>query len=263
MGRRPPGRPALRSQRRHRRHDAGLRPRTRRDDLRLHDHLADLRDDHASVAERHQHDRRTDRVAVLRGHRDRDLCTVRRRPRAVLLHAAGQQPRRHRRQQVALRGVDGDLMTDITLTAPVAPPVVRSEAPATPPTPRRLNTSGWTAERVAQLLASAAGALALVWLVFERLLPLSGLVGFWLTTYVVFVGLYAATVATTEGRVVMRDRLAAVMFTSAGVLLGGVLILVIAFTAVRGWQAVVHSNFFTQTTALTQPDAPLNQGGVY
>jgi phosphate transport system permease protein len=154
-------------------------------------------------------------------------------------------------------------MTDLTLTAPVASAPARPKTAATPRAPRRLNTSGWTTERVGQLLASAAGAVALVWLVFERLLPLSGLVGFWLTTYVVFLGLYAAAVGTTEGRVVMRDRLAAVLFTSAGVLLGSVLTLVIVFTTVRGWRAVVHSNFFSQTTAMTQPDAPLDHGGIY
>jgi phosphate transport system permease protein len=129
--------------------------------------------------------------------------------------------------------------------------------------PRRLRSSGWTAEAVGHVGAAGVGSLALVWLVFERLAPLSGSVGFWLVTYATFLLLYAVSVAVTEGPVAMRDRVAAVLFTSAGALLIGILVLIVVFVAIRGGRAVVHTNFFTQTTALTQPDDPLGRGGIY
>jgi phosphate transport system permease protein len=149
-------------------------------------------------------------------------------------------------------------MAELTIAVPT--PVAQVRPPAVP---RKLRSSGWTGERVSQLIAAAIGALALVWLVFERLLPFSGVVGFWLTAYVAFLALYAVTVSITEDRVAMRDRLAAVVFTSAGLLLLSVLALIVTFIAVRGWRAVAHTNFFTQTTAFIGPNDPLDRGGVY
>src|SRR3954449_1289697 len=99
-----------------------------------------------------------------------------------------------------------DLAADIRPARPVA-------------TPRRLRRGSWSGESLATLAAAAGGSVALTWLLFERLLPLSGLVGVWLVTYAVFVGLYALLVAATEGGVAMRDRIAAVVFTTAGLLL--------------------------------------------
>ncbi|MBV9098725.1 MAG: phosphate ABC transporter permease PstA [Frankiaceae bacterium] len=130
------------------------------------------------------------------------------------------------------------------------------------PVPRRLASSHWPLPAIVTLVAAAVGALSLSWLVLDRLFPLSGFVGYWLVSYVVFLAIYAFAVARTEGRVAMRDRTAAVLVTTAGVTLVGVLALVVGFVAVHGWRAAAHVNFFTRTTAFTGPNDPLDHGGV-
>jgi phosphate transport system permease protein len=101
-----------------------------------------------------------------------------------------------------------------------------------------------------------------VWVLYERVLPLSGTFGFWSCWYVAFLLLHVAAVASRSSAQTVRDRLAAVVVTSAGLAVGTALVLVVTFTALKGWAAVRHLNFFTQTTATTAPDAPLTQGGV-
>ena len=49
------------------------------------------------------------------------------------------------------------------------------------------------------MLYAGLGALALVWLVYDRLLPISGTIGFWLSWYAVFLVLLAAISATSAG----------------------------------------------------------------
>jgi phosphate transport system permease protein len=103
----------------------------------------------------------------------------------------------------------------------------------------------------------------LVWIFYERLLPLSGGLGFWIVWFVVFTLLYAVSLGVTESPRVVKDRVAAMLFTSAGVVAVVLLGLVIGYTAYRGWRAVIHPNFFQDTMAFTGPDAPLSQGGVF
>jgi phosphate transport system permease protein len=129
--------------------------------------------------------------------------------------------------------------------------------------PRKVRTSPVTPDMVSGLIASALGSLGLVWLLYERLLPLSGTLGFWLCWYVGFLGLYALVVISTQDRLAVADRLAAVLFSTAGLVLFGVLALVVGFVVDRGWGAVRHLNFFTQTTAFIGPDDPLTRGGIY
>jgi phosphate transport system permease protein len=73
---------------------------------------------------------------------------------------------------------------------------------------------------------------------------------------------YGVLVAIAEDSVAVRDRIATVVFTSAGVFVVIALALVIGFTADRGWRAAAHWHFLSQTTAAIQPNAPLSQGGV-
>src|SRR5262252_9289988 len=44
----------------------------------------------------------------------------------------------------------------------------------------------------ATVTGAAAGALGLVWVLYERVLPFSGVLGFWVSWYCVFLILYAA-----------------------------------------------------------------------
>ncbi|MEV6925586.1 phosphate ABC transporter permease PstA [Dactylosporangium sp. NPDC051485] len=119
-----------------------------------------------------------------------------------------------------------------------------------------------TVDAVLSLLCSAAGALALVWLVYERLAPFSGIVGFWLCWYVVFLLLYGLVSGLQWGRRVLADRVAGVALATGGLLVLVVVANQIGYTVYRGIPALRHGNFFTETMGVTGPLDPLTSGGV-
>lgn len=118
-----------------------------------------------------------------------------------------------------------------------------------------------SAEATYVLLGSAASSLGLAWVCFERLLPLSGIVGFWLCWYAVFVATYCVLSLMQWGRGAVTDRLASVLFHTAGVVVVSALLLVVGYTIFRGYRAF-RPSFFTQTMSATGPLDPLSQGGV-
>jgi phosphate transport system permease protein len=138
-------------------------------------------------------------------------------------------------------------------------PVVRRENRP----PRKVRIGGADPELVSHVLGSAAGALALDWLVYERLLPMTGAIGFWLCWYAVFLVLLAATSATTLDRVGVTDRVVGALVTTAGLVLVACLAGIVVFTFVRGRTALSHLNFYTQTTAYIGPSDPLDKGGIF
>lgn len=147
------------------------------------------------------------------------------------------------------------------MTAPTISP--GPAAPATTPPPPRVRVGGVSAELVLHVASAGLGALALVWLVYERLLPITGAMGFWLSWYGVFLVLLGAASATTLDRMGVVDRVVGALVTTAGLVLVACLAGIVIFTGVRGWAALSHTNFYTQTTAYIGPDAPLDQGGIY
>ena len=86
------------------------------------------------------------------------------------------------------------------------------------------------------LAGSALGALALVWLLFERLLPLSGLLGFWFCWYAAFLVLLGGRRRGDAGpaRCERPDRLAGRCSRTAGLVLFSVLALVVGFVVQQG-----------------------------
>jgi phosphate transport system permease protein len=115
---------------------------------------------------------------------------------------------------------------------------------------------------VLPFLGSAAGAIALVWVVYTRLLPLSGALGFWLCCYGVFLALYAAVTAMRSGPREVANRLAAVAAASAGLFAIAVLVGQTLYICINSWPAVKHLNFWTQTMRATGQLQPLTSGGV-
>ncbi|MSZ76761.1 MAG: phosphate ABC transporter permease PstA [Actinobacteria bacterium] len=105
--------------------------------------------------------------------------------------------------------------------------------------------------------------MALTWLVYERLVPVAGAMGFWLCWYVTFLVMLAAVSATTLDRMSVIDRVVGAVVTTCGLLLVGALVGIVVFTALRGKDALGHWNFYHQTTAFIGPDASLDQGGIY
>lgn len=169
--------------------------------------------------------------------------------------------------------------TDSKLTAP--PPDPDLQSPAAPPAaelsaltavdsvygagasatehrfrPRRLSTDGFVS-----VLGAMISALAITWLEFERILPASGVIGFWVCWYLTFLALYSGVVwLRTRNRLAVKDQFAAALVSGAGVLVVVALALVIAYTISRGYTAL-RPNFFTQTMAGTGPLDPLTSGG--
>lgn len=128
---------------------------------------------------------------------------------------------------------------------------------------QKVKVGGVSPELVLHVGSAAAGALALVWLTYQQLLPITGTIGFWLSWYAVFLVLLAAVSATTLDRMSVVDRIVGALVTTAGAILVACLAGIVVFTAVRGWEALKHLNFYHQTTAFIGPEAPLDQGGIW
>ncbi|MFE3266542.1 phosphate ABC transporter permease PstA [Streptomyces sp. NPDC059215] len=127
---------------------------------------------------------------------------------------------------------------------------------------RRRNLSALRATDVYALLGAGAAALALTWLIFERLLPFDGALGFAVIAYGLFVGVYALLVSFDEDGPAVRDRVAAVVVQSLGLVMLTVLAFVVVYTLYEGREALPHLNFYTRSMADAGPLEPLSVGGI-
>jgi phosphate transport system permease protein len=134
--------------------------------------------------------------------------------------------------------------------------------PTSRPPERQVRLRGVTADDVLPLVGSAGGAIALVWVLYERLLPFTGAFGFWLCCYGVFMVLYAAVTAMRYERRDVVNRLTTVLAASAGLFALAVVLDQVGYITVRGWPAITHLNFWTQTMKVTGPLDPLTSGGI-
>jgi phosphate transport system permease protein len=117
-------------------------------------------------------------------------------------------------------------------------------------------------EDVLTVGGAAIGALGLTWLLYERVLPLSGAFGFWLSWYLLFVIFYLATASLQWNRLVVRDRMLAVLVSSGGIFACVVVADQIGYSFVKGLAAIRHPNFWTQAMGSVAPTSPLSIGGV-
>ncbi|MEU3980954.1 phosphate ABC transporter permease PstA [Streptomyces sp. NPDC026672] len=126
----------------------------------------------------------------------------------------------------------------------------------------RRNTSTVHTSDVLALVGAALGSLSLTTLLFVWIAPFDAILGFVVLAYLLFVGLYAVLVSFDENGVAVRDRVAAVLWQSLGVLLLAALVMVVAFTLWRGKSSLAHLNFFTEDMSSTGPLQPLSKGRV-
>ncbi len=115
---------------------------------------------------------------------------------------------------------------------------------------------------VLPMVGALVSALSTTMLIFGRLTPLKGRLGFVVVCFVVFVATYAVLVSLTEDRPAVVDRVMAVLLTSTAVLALFALFSVIIFVVARGVDALVHLNFYVEDLSDTGPLSPLDQGGV-
>jgi phosphate transport system permease protein len=114
----------------------------------------------------------------------------------------------------------------------------------------------------ATLWGAVVGALALVWVLYERVLPFSGALGFWLSWYAVFLVFYASMARMQWDRRDVVNRVTTVALAAAGAVVLLVVFGTDLYTLVRGAASVVHLNTWTQSMAFAGPDSPLDVGGV-
>lgn len=126
--------------------------------------------------------------------------------------------------------------------------------------PRRL--TGIRTPDVLALVGALAAAFCTTALLWTQVAPFSGLIGYIVVTWFLFVLYYAVLVSFDQDTPAVRDRVVSVVVHSLGALVLLALIYVIAYTFFRGATAMVHLNFYTQDLRTTGPLAPLTQGGV-
>ncbi|HUN34047.1 MAG TPA: ABC transporter permease subunit [Trebonia sp.] len=129
-----------------------------------------------------------------------------------------------------------------------------------PPRPRELSIIRMG--DVVAVLGALGAALATTGLLWTEVAPFTSALGYVIVSWLVFVVYYAVLVSLDENRPTMRDRVAAVVVNSLAAVVLAALVFVIVYTFVRGWDALVHTNFYTQDLASVAPLTPLNQGGV-
>ena len=112
------------------------------------------------------------------------------------------------------------------------------------------------------ILGAAGAAIAVATLLFGWIAPLSGGVGWVIVALIAFIGFYALLVGLTADRQEVLDRVMTVLLATAGTVLFSTLVFVVAFTLVRGQEALPHLNFFFETMELAGPLDPLSQGGI-
>lgn len=134
---------------------------------------------------------------------------------------------------------------------------------AQPAAPQVRRSIGRISRRdVVVLLGSGLTALATTELLFGRLAPFRGRLGFVVVAFVLFVVVYALLVSLTEDRPQVVDRVMGSLFSAAAVIAGAALVSVVGFTLWRGRTALMKSNLYVQDMSNTGPLDPLENGGI-
>lgn len=153
----------------------------------------------------------------------------------------------------------------LTHDAQPAPPATAAPGQdgATGPAPDvKVRIARVTPAGAATVTGAALGALGLTWVLYERVLPFSGVLGFWLAWYCVFLVLYACMARLQWDAREVSHRLAMVAFTTGGVIAVTIVLGQVLFVVARGLRAALHLNFWTQSLAFAGPLQPLSVGGV-
>jgi phosphate transport system permease protein len=139
-------------------------------------------------------------------------------------------------------------------------PEVRRVAPIAKRPPRRVRAL--TVDDWLSLGGSVLASFALLYVGYLHLLDLSGLVGFLVCWYFVFLAVYGTVVAIANPRHIVVERLVTVTLYLVAALVIFALASTVVYTFVQGWPAFRHLNFFTHDMAGVSGAAPLSQGGI-
>jgi phosphate transport system permease protein len=140
--------------------------------------------------------------------------------------------------------------------------VATSPAPTSASAPDvKVHIASVTPDGTMSLLGAGVGALALTWVLYERVLPLSGVLGFWVTWYVVFLVFYGLMATLQWNRVEAVNRVTAIAFGTGGALALAIVVAIVIYILGNGWKAVGHLAFLTTSMADSGPELPLAVGG--
>jgi phosphate transport system permease protein len=89
-------------------------------------------------------------------------------------------------------------------------------------------------------------AVALSWVIVERLLPVQGLGWFVVVAAISNVVLLAVGTLVIDSPVAMADRVAEWLFSTGALIVFLTLGTILTFVFIRGWAALHHWNFFTR-----------------
>lgn len=141
-------------------------------------------------------------------------------------------------------------------------PLLADEAIASVQPEERRVLHGVRIADVLTVLGALLAALSVTILLFTALTPFGGFYGFVAITGVGFLAFYSLlTWLDADGQVV-RDRIAAAIVHTLAACVLIVLIFVVAFTLIRGAEALPHLNFYFQDMSTTGPLDPLTMGGI-
>ncbi|MCU1464189.1 MAG: phosphate transporter, permease protein PstA [Actinomycetia bacterium] len=134
------------------------------------------------------------------------------------------------------------------------------EVPGDPAVEERIAVREFQGSDAIELLGCAFGAFCLTWLVYERLTPLSGGLGFFVSWYALFLAAVWFVVRDRLGPLEARDRLARVVVASVALGLLIPLGLIVGYTFARGFHAL-RPQFFVQDQSRVGPLSPATEGG--
>jgi phosphate transport system permease protein len=146
------------------------------------------------------------------------------------------------------------------MTVTLARPPDNSVAPPTASDEARIRPKSWRLDDVAVLAGAALSSFCLIWVVYFHLTPLEGAPGFILSWYVLFLATYWLMIRNRATRLAAKDRIMAVVMATAVSCLLVPVVLVIGYTAMRGYHAL-RPAFFTQTQEFVSSLSPPTEGG--
>jgi phosphate transport system permease protein len=114
---------------------------------------------------------------------------------------------------------------------------------------------------VMAVVGALLAALATTGLFWQQLSPFSGVIGFVIVAWFLFILYYSVLVSFDEDRPTQRDRVSAMVVLSLGLIVIASLAWIVIYTVLRGWPALRHANFYTTDGTLSGPLSPLTQSG--
>ena len=126
----------------------------------------------------------------------------------------------------------------------------------------RRTTRGVQQRDLLPVVGAFAASLSLTSVVYFFLEPWSGVLGFAVVAYVLFIVLYGLLVSMDGSATMVKDRIAAAVATSLAMSMLVALVMVVSFALWQGRKVLGHANFYTDDMSLAGPLSGLEVGGI-